>query len=538
MRKRDRAPRPWHLYVLGLAAIAVAVLAIVEIGPPSSSAARTAHETVTAANGVVQSSVTGTGNLEPESDVNVNFASSGTLQEVYVSVGQHVTQGQLLAQLDPTSAQLSLDSANASLTAAEDNLTEVEDGTSSGSTGAGSTGNSGAANTSYTTSGSPSLEFASYKRGGNADVNSGPSTTPSRSSTTPSRSSTTPSHTTSSGSRASGSSGSGSSSSGSSGTKTSTTPSPSSIASAQASIYTAEANVRTAQQAVNNTKLYAPVSGTIVSLASISPGDSVSSGATGTASSSSSSTGSSGTSGSSALAGAGSSAGSLGGSASSSSSSTGSSSSGSSSSSTPFAQIVDSGTMTMTVPLSESDISNVHVGQSATITPDALSNVQLGAQVTQIATVGTNSDGVVSYDTTLTLNQSDSQVRPGMSASASIIVKQAQGVTLPNQAVTSGTGSLGTVSLLRNGKAVQQRVIVGLKGDSRTQIVSGLDAGQQVQVTISLPSVSESTSTSSSSGTLGGGTGRFGGGGGFFGGGGGGFAGAGGLSRGFPGGGG
>jgi uncharacterized membrane protein YgcG len=184
----------------------------------------------------------------------------------------------------------------------------------------------------------------------------------------------------------------------------------------------------------------------------------------------------------------------------------------------------------MTVAFSESDIGEVKVGQPATVTLDAVPGVELGAHVTQIATVGTSSNGVVSYNATLTVDQSDSRVKPGMSASAAVIVGQAQGVSVPNAAVT-GTGSLGTVNVLENGKTVQQQVVVGLRGDSRTQIVSGVNAGQQLVVTVVLPPLNSSTtSTSGSNGTLGGGFpgaglgggGGFRGGGGFFGGGGGG----------------
>jgi membrane fusion protein, macrolide-specific efflux system len=190
--------------------------------------------------------------------------------------------------------------------------------------------------------------------------------------------------------------------------------------------------------------------------------------------------------------------------------------------------------MTMTVAFSESDISKVKVGQPATVTLDALTGVELGAHVSAISTVGTTSSSVVSYNATLTLDQSDSKVKPGMSASASVIVGQAQGVTLPNSAVT-GTGSVSTVNLLQNGTTVQRQVIVGVRGDTRTQIVSGLRAGDQVVVTTTLPPLGSGTSSagSSSSGTLGGaGGGRFPGGGGGFPGGGGGFAGGGGRAPG------
>jgi macrolide-specific efflux system membrane fusion protein len=104
---------------------------------------------------------------------------------------------------------------------------------------------------------------------------------------------------------------------------------------------------------------------------------------------------------------------------------------------------------------------------------------------------------------------------------------------VPNAAVT-GSGSLGTVTLQKNGKDVSQQVVVGLRGDSRTQIISGVNSGDQLVITIALPSVSSSGSTGSSgSGTLGGGglggLGGLGGGGGFFrGGGGGAFRGGGG----------
>jgi hypothetical protein len=194
--------------------------------------------------------------------------------------------------------------------------------------------------------------------------------------------------------------------------------------------------------------------------------------------------------------------------------------------------------MTMTVAFSESDISKVKDGQQATVTLEALSGVELGAHVSSISTLGTSSSGVVSYDATLTLDQRDSRVKPGMSASAAVITGQASGVNLPNSAVTTA-GSVGHVNLLRNGKAVSTSVVVGLVGDSRTQIVSGLKAGDQVQVTTTLPALGSGSalSTSGSSGTLGGagglggGAARFLGGGGAFPGGGA-FRGGGGSSRG------
>jgi macrolide-specific efflux system membrane fusion protein len=186
--------------------------------------------------------------------------------------------------------------------------------------------------------------------------------------------------------------------------------------------------------------------------------------------------------------------------------------------------------MTMTVALSESDVGKVKVGQPATVALDALTGVTLGGHVTAISPVGTTSNSVVSYDATLTLDQSESQVKPGMSASASVIVGQAQGVNVPNSAV-SGTGSLATVTALSNGRKTSKQVAVGLRGDSRTQIISGLSAGDELVVTTTLPPLTSSTAAGSASGTgtlggagaagaAGGRPGGFGGAGGGFGGGG------------------
>jgi membrane fusion protein, macrolide-specific efflux system len=159
----------------------------------------------------------------------------------------------------------------------------------------------------------------------------------------------------------------------------------------------------------------------------------------------------------------------------------------------------------MTVAFSESDVGKLKVGQAATVTPDALTGVELGAHVSAISPVGTTSSNVVSFDVTLTLDQNDTSVKPGMSAAAAVIVDQAQGVTVANAAV-SESGSLATVTVLRNGKQTQQQVAVGLRGDSRTQIISGLSAGEQVVIKTILPSLSSTTTsiTGAGSGTLGG----------------------------------
>jgi multidrug efflux pump subunit AcrA (membrane-fusion protein) len=525
----------WYLYGLALLGVALLVAAILEIGPASSSS-RTSREVVTAERGIVQSTVSASGNIAAGTDVEANFATSGTLSQVYVHVGQHVSQGQLLATLDPTADELSVDQARASLLAAQDQLTEVENGTATGSSGSGGSSNgSNASSSNADTAPATGTEFVSQDEIGAARSRS---TTTVRTSTVRTKSSGGSKSTSGSGSSGSASrsgsrsskgssatsAGSGSATSRGSSTRTSTTtkttaPAPSAIASAQASVDGAELNLHNAEDTLASTRLYSPAAGTIVSLASLSPGDQVSA-------SSASNSGSSNSSGSSSGGGTSSRSGTSSGASTSGSGSSASaagslgSSSSSSSSSTGFAEIVNTNRLTMTVPFSESDISKIQVGQSATVTLDALSGVELAAHVASISPLGTTSSSVVSYDATLDLDQTNPQVRAGMSAAATVITKQASGVTLPTSAV-SGTGSTSTLRVLKHGQTVSTPVVVGLRGTSRTQIVSGISPGTQVVVITTLPPLGTGSSSSfgSTSGTSrfggAGGVGGFGGGGGF-----------------------
>ena len=54
---------------------------------------------VTVSQGVVQSIVSGSGNLEPANQLDVNFGTSGQITKIYVEEGDHVSKGDLLAKV-------------------------------------------------------------------------------------------------------------------------------------------------------------------------------------------------------------------------------------------------------------------------------------------------------------------------------------------------------------------------------------------------------------------------------------------------------
>lgn len=109
--------------IVGVVVVAVGAGIGTWLGTRSSaSAATTTTQVVTAALGTIQQTVAATGTLEPATQANVNFAVSGKVTAVDVSVGQTVTSGQTLATVNDSALVSSLDSAQETLQAAEAKL--------------------------------------------------------------------------------------------------------------------------------------------------------------------------------------------------------------------------------------------------------------------------------------------------------------------------------------------------------------------------------------------------------------------------------
>jgi multidrug efflux pump subunit AcrA (membrane-fusion protein) len=158
----------------------------------------------------------------------------------------------------------------------------------------------------------------------------------------------------------------------------------------------------------------------------------------------------------------------------------------------------------LSVSLSESDVGKVKQGQMATVTVSATGE-ELSAKVVDVgvlssssstasssstgtAASSSSSSSAVAYPVTLRLTQTSADLKPGMTASADIVTSQSTGLTVPTQALR------GTTVTLASGTTT--RVQTGVAGDSTTEIVSGLKAGDKVVVT-STSAAAGANSTSS-----------------------------------------
>src|SRR4030088_3382406 len=123
---RQRPPR-WLTVALGAGAMALIALAALIVGAPGQASSGQAR-IVKARNGVVQSTVSGSGNIQPATQLDLGVKTAGVVQRIYVPQGQYVTPGKLIAELNPQSAEVALEQAKATLQAAEAALVQQEEG--------------------------------------------------------------------------------------------------------------------------------------------------------------------------------------------------------------------------------------------------------------------------------------------------------------------------------------------------------------------------------------------------------------------------
>ncbi len=97
--------------------------------------------------------------------------------------------------------------------------------------------------------------------------------------------------------------------------------------------------------------------------------------------------------------------------------------------------VADMSKMKFTISADELDIAKIQVGQSVTVTADALSNQRLRGTITAVSKLGTSSNGVTNYPIEVTIDQ-PGELMPGMNVSAQIIVEQSyNSLYLPVEAV-------------------------------------------------------------------------------------------------------
>ncbi|MGI8664770.1 MAG: efflux RND transporter periplasmic adaptor subunit [Jatrophihabitans sp.] len=141
--------------------------------------------------------------------------------------------------------------------------------------------------------------------------------------------------------------------------------------------------------------------------------------------------------------------------------------------------MIGTGQEQVSTTVSLADIDSVHVGDRANVRVDGIGAALTGT-VSAIGILNTSTGTSTSYPVTILLAAGNAKLYDGSGASVQIQVASVNNVlTVPSSAVHA-LGTFSTVTVLSKGKPTPVRVTIGAVGSDRTQIMSGVSAGQQV----------------------------------------------------------
>lgn len=133
------------------------------------------------------------------------------------------------------------------------------------------------------------------------------------------------------------------------------------------------------------------------------------------------------------------------------------------------------------IELNEVDVSKVAVGQKVTLSFDAVEDLSVTGSVAEIDTIGTVSQGVVSYVVKIAFDTQDDRIKSGMSVSADIITEAKTDVlSVSSAAVKSQSNGEQYVETLVDGQPQRKTVTTGISNDTMIEIITGLSEGEQI----------------------------------------------------------
>jgi len=136
-------------------------------------------------------------------------------------------------------------------------------------------------------------------------------------------------------------------------------------------------------------------------------------------------------------------------------------------------RVDDLSRLLLDVEVSEVDINRVQVGQDAIMTFDAILGKEYHGKVVEVAPVGNVVEGVVNFTVTVELTDADDAIKSGMTAAVNIVVSKLENVLLiPNRAVRL-QDSKRVVYVMKDGKMTPVPVTLGASSDTDSELVSG-----------------------------------------------------------------
>lgn len=155
------------------------------------------------------------------------------------------------------------------------------------------------------------------------------------------------------------------------------------------------------------------------------------------------------------------------------------------------------GQLIATVSLTEIDIIKVKANQKVTLTLDAYEDKTFTGKVMAVNTSGSVSSGVTSYPVTILLDPVSVEIYPNMAVSVEIITEIKTDVILVPSTAVQIINNQSMVQIMKDGKPTDIQVEIGSSNDLQTEIISGLNEGDEVIIS----TIKSGSTSSNESGT-------------------------------------
>lgn len=150
-------------------------------------------------------------------------------------------------------------------------------------------------------------------------------------------------------------------------------------------------------------------------------------------------------------------------------------------------QLDDLSKLTVDLDISQMEINDIQLGQSAELTFSAIPNRTYSGTVMKISEAGTDNDGVISFSVRVALADADKLVKPGFTVTVNIITNQVDDVLLvPNTAIQyDADGAAYVMAAGDLGGFTPVPIETGARSDVYTELKSGdLKEGDRLAVVL------------------------------------------------------
>jgi multidrug resistance efflux pump len=145
----------------------------------------------------------------------------------------------------------------------------------------------------------------------------------------------------------------------------------------------------------------------------------------------------------------------------------------------PLLTVADTGTLKLKGTVPQEALPLLKVGQEMAVTVDIYPGKSFTGKITLLGPMAVTTGEYFPIEVSLS---NDGSLQAGLSAHAAVKVKTDAAVAVPNTAIVKGN-SQSYVFLVKDGAVSKRAVTTGLSNNTDTEILSGLNAGEQVAVT-------------------------------------------------------